>query len=95
MNIDEQVELLMQGTEYGDEELKKAMTADKFSKLPLMTIPFLSRLTPISCPGDVIKCHKGRNDHKISPCAARSSFALCRTISDSVTQSLSLCERCG
>ena len=25
MNIDEQVELLMQGTEYGDEELKKAM----------------------------------------------------------------------
>jgi hypothetical protein len=40
--------------------LKKAMAADKFSKLPLMTIPFLSRLTPISCPGDVIKCHKGR-----------------------------------
>lgn len=26
MNIEEQVELLMQGTEYGDEELKKAMT---------------------------------------------------------------------
>ena len=24
MNIEEQVELLMQGTEYGDEELKKA-----------------------------------------------------------------------
>jgi hypothetical protein len=44
--------------------LKKAMTAEKFSKLPLMTIPFLSRLPPISCPGDVIKCYKGRNDHK-------------------------------
>ena len=28
MNIEEQVELLMQGTEYGDEELKKAMTAE-------------------------------------------------------------------
>jgi tyrosyl-tRNA synthetase len=28
MNIDEQVELLMQGTEYGDEDLKKAMTAE-------------------------------------------------------------------
>jgi tyrosyl-tRNA synthetase len=28
MNIDEQVELLMQGTEYGDEELKKAMTKE-------------------------------------------------------------------
>ena len=28
MNIDEQVALLMQGTEYGDEDLKKAMTAE-------------------------------------------------------------------
>lgn len=28
MNIDEQVGLLMQGTDYGDEELKKAMTAE-------------------------------------------------------------------
>ncbi|MFZ5910652.1 MAG: tyrosine--tRNA ligase [Chloroflexota bacterium] len=28
MNIEEQVELLMQGTEYGDEELKKAMTVE-------------------------------------------------------------------
>ena len=27
MNIEDQVELLMQGTEYGDEELKKAMKA--------------------------------------------------------------------
>ncbi len=33
MNIDEQVELLMQGTEYGDEDLKKAMTAELKSRL--------------------------------------------------------------
>jgi tyrosyl-tRNA synthetase len=28
MNIDDQLELLMQGTEYGDEDIKKSMTAD-------------------------------------------------------------------
>jgi tyrosyl-tRNA synthetase len=33
MNIDEQVELLMQGTEYGDEEIKKAMTAELRQRL--------------------------------------------------------------
>ncbi len=33
MNIEEQVELLMQGTEYGDEELKKAMTAELRARL--------------------------------------------------------------
>ena len=33
MNIDEQVELLMQGTEYGDEELKKAMTMELRERL--------------------------------------------------------------
>ncbi len=33
MNIDEQVELLMQGTEYGDDELKKAMTNDLRQRL--------------------------------------------------------------
>ena len=33
MNIEEQVELLMQGTEYGDEELKKAMTAELRQRL--------------------------------------------------------------
>ena len=33
MNIDEQVELLMQGTEYGDDELKKAMTAELRERL--------------------------------------------------------------
>ena len=33
MNIDEQVALLMQGTEYGDEELKKAMTAELRERL--------------------------------------------------------------
>ncbi len=33
MNIDEQVELLMQGTEYGDEELKKAMTKELRERL--------------------------------------------------------------
>ena len=33
MNIDEQVELLMQGTEYGDEELKKAMTNELRERL--------------------------------------------------------------
>jgi tyrosyl-tRNA synthetase len=33
MNIDEQVALLMQGTEYGDEELKKAMTAELRQRL--------------------------------------------------------------
>jgi tyrosyl-tRNA synthetase len=33
MNIDEQVELLMQGTEYGDEELKKAMTTELRERL--------------------------------------------------------------
>ena len=33
MNIDEQVELLMQGTEYGDEELKKAMTTELRQRL--------------------------------------------------------------
>jgi len=33
MNIDEQVALLMQGTEYGDEELKKAMTAQLRGRL--------------------------------------------------------------
>ncbi len=35
MNIDQQVELLMQGTEYGDEELKKAMTAELRERLLL------------------------------------------------------------
>lgn len=33
MNIDEQVELLMQGTEYGDEELKKVMTSELRARL--------------------------------------------------------------
>ncbi len=33
MNIDEQVELLMQGTDYGDEDLKKAMTAELRARL--------------------------------------------------------------
>jgi tyrosyl-tRNA synthetase len=33
MNIDDQVALLMQGTEYGDEGLKKAMTADLRERL--------------------------------------------------------------
>lgn len=33
MNIDEQVELLMQGTSYGDEELKKAMAAELRERL--------------------------------------------------------------
>jgi len=33
MNIDEQVELLMQGTEYGDDDLKKAMTAELRARL--------------------------------------------------------------
>jgi tyrosyl-tRNA synthetase len=33
VNIDEQVELLMQGTEYGDEELKKAMTEELRQRL--------------------------------------------------------------
>lgn len=33
MNIDEQVEILMQGTEYGDEELKRAMTAELRQRL--------------------------------------------------------------
>src|SRR5574342_555364 len=33
MNIDEQVELLMQGTEYGDEELKQAMTSELRERL--------------------------------------------------------------
>src|SRR5574342_256406 len=35
MNIDEQVELLMQGTEYGDEDLKKAMTAELRERLEI------------------------------------------------------------
>ncbi len=35
MNIEEQVELLMQGTEYGDEELKKAMTSELRERLLL------------------------------------------------------------
>jgi len=33
MNIDEQVELLMQGTEYGDDDLKKAMTTELRERL--------------------------------------------------------------
>ncbi len=33
MDIEEQVELLMQGTEYGDEELKRAMTAELRQRL--------------------------------------------------------------
>ena len=33
MNIDEQVGLLMQGTEYGDEDLKKAMTVELSTRL--------------------------------------------------------------
>lgn len=33
MNTDEQVELLMQGTEYGDEDLKKAMTVELRERL--------------------------------------------------------------
>src|SRR5512139_989990 len=33
MNIEEQVELLMQGTEYGDEDLKKAMTNELRQRL--------------------------------------------------------------
>lgn len=35
MNIDQQVELLMQGTEYGDEDLKKAMTVELRERLLL------------------------------------------------------------
>jgi tyrosyl-tRNA synthetase len=35
MTIDEQLELLMQGTEYGDEDLKKAMTAEMRERLVL------------------------------------------------------------
>ena len=35
MNIEEQVELLMLGTEYGDEDLKKAMTAELHERLLL------------------------------------------------------------
>ena len=35
MNIEEQVELLMQGTEYGDEDLKKAMTTELRARLLL------------------------------------------------------------
>ncbi len=35
MNIEEQVELLMLGTEYGDEELKKSMTAELRTRLLL------------------------------------------------------------
>ena len=35
MNIDQQVELLMQGTEYGDEDLKKAMTDELRERLLL------------------------------------------------------------
>lgn len=35
MNIEEQIELLMQGTEYGDEDLKKAMTAELRERLIL------------------------------------------------------------
>jgi hypothetical protein len=33
VNIEEQVELLMQGTEYGDEELKKAMANELRQRL--------------------------------------------------------------
>src|SRR5512141_464749 len=33
MNIEQQVELLMQGTEYGDEDLKKAMTNELRERL--------------------------------------------------------------
>ena len=33
MNIEEQVELLMQGTEYGDEDLKKAMATELRQRL--------------------------------------------------------------
>ena len=33
MNLDEQVEILMQGTDYGDEDLKKAMTAELRARL--------------------------------------------------------------
>lgn len=35
MNIEEQVELLMQGTEYGDEEIKKAMTVELRDRLSI------------------------------------------------------------
>ena len=35
MNIEEQVEILMQGTEYGDEDLKKAMTIELRARLLL------------------------------------------------------------
>ncbi len=35
MNIEEQVEFLMQGTDYGDEELKKSMTAELRDRLQL------------------------------------------------------------
>jgi tyrosyl-tRNA synthetase len=33
MNIEEQVELLMQGTEYGDEDLKQAMANELRQRL--------------------------------------------------------------
>ena len=36
MNIEEQVELLMQGTEYGDEDLKKAMVAKDETRLSVL-----------------------------------------------------------
>src|SRR5574338_1503693 len=35
MNIDEQVELLMQGTEYGDDDVKKAMAVELRERLQL------------------------------------------------------------
>ncbi|MCL4260668.1 MAG: hypothetical protein KJZ52_08585 [Anaerolineales bacterium] len=33
MNVEEQVEILMQGVEYGDEELKEAMTSELRARL--------------------------------------------------------------
>src|SRR5919108_1680261 len=50
MNIEEKVELLMQGTEYGDEELKKAMTNELRQRL--MDAQKQGRLLRVYCGFD-------------------------------------------
>ena len=72
MNIDEQVELLMQGTDYGDKEIKKSMTAELRQRLldaqkelvlcasiAAMTRPPLTCIWAIQLP--CVNCASSRN----------------------------------
>ena len=71
MNIEEQVALLMQGTEYGDEDLKKAMTNELRTRL--IEAEKEQRPLRVYCGYDPTSTdlHLG---HTITSCASCASF---------------------